>query len=224
MSRNITDTISIMRLAIGRRNPYDSDSTDTVLLQKINDFMELTMSDEFKIQEKWSTYEVSIDETLTDGVYEIADGSFVNLSGQVMISRAEPVGESTDWFALKLYQDPGDFYSYWGINNEDNLIIGTPTEVLYYDNKFVFRTIPDDSYIVHFYAYIPISAVSLDSTLPFAYWMRLIAYGAARQYAADYRLNAETTANIERNYSKEKRLLLTRMHNKIKYQRGIPRF
>jgi len=229
MSRSSSDILRVMRLAIGRRNSRDPDSTDDLLLQYVNDFISLTMSDEFKIFEQFRTLSFVIDETTTDGVYSFPSNDtsddFINITSEVMASLTDPVGSSVSWYSLNLYQDPGEFYSYWGVNNEDVLIAGQPTDVLYHGNEFVFRTIPNDSYTIKMYGYQRVSELSTgNSTLPYDYWMRFVAYGAAKQYAADYRLDQEALVNIERNYSRERNLLMKRTHNQIKTQRSYPRF
>ncbi len=229
MSRKISDVLRVFRLAIGRRNPNDPDSNDGTLLQYINDFMSLTMSDDFHIFEQFRTLTMTIDSLTDDGVFEFPSTetsvNFVNISSEIMISLLAPAGSSVSWYPLRLSQDPGDFYSFWGINNEDILIPGAPTEILYHGNEFVFRTIPDQTYQVKFYGYEKVAEpASTTANLPYDYWMRFVAYGAAKQYAADYRLDNEAIANIERNYVRERRLLLTRTHNQIKLSRPTPRF
>ena len=191
--------------------------------------MNLTMSDEFKLFEQFRTMEFEIDETTTDGIYTFpstdTSNAFVNLTNQALISLKDPEGSSVSWFPLDLVQDPGAFWMRWGINNEDILVTGQPTEVLYHGNQLVFRTIPDDSYIVQFFGYREIDQpTSTTDELPYDYWLRFIAYGSCKAYAADYRLQENTVANIERNYKRERNLLSKRTHNQVKIQRGVPRF
>jgi hypothetical protein len=56
------------------------------------------------------------------------------------------------------------------------------------------------------------------------YWMRYIAYGAALDYARDYRFENESFAMIEKNFAHQRKLVLTRTHNQVKVQRAYPRF
>ena len=51
MSRIYEDAINKMRIATGRRNKNDPDSTDTVFLQYIKDFMMLTFCNDIKVFE-----------------------------------------------------------------------------------------------------------------------------------------------------------------------------
>ena len=229
MSRSISDVLRIMRLAIGRRNVNDTDSTDTVLFGYIKDFMHLTMADEFKLHEQWDTLSITISATDTDGIVLFPDSTtstiFANISPDALITLASPANNSVSWQPLRVMHDPEEFYRYWGINNIDILVTGTPTEVLYYGNQLVFRTIPNDTFEVQFFGYQYIDEPgSQTADLPFAYWMRFVAYGAAKQYAADYRLSDEALANIERNYKRERVLLMNRVHDQKKTQRARPRF
>lgn len=229
MTQSITDVLRVMRLAIGRRNLNDPDSNNATLFRYVQDFMELTMADEFKLHEQWNTLEITIDATTTDGVYLFPDSStsevFATIDPNALITLSSPAGSSVSWQPLRVVQEPDTFYRYWGINNEDVLVTGTPTEVLYYGKQLVFRTIPNDTFDVQFfgYKYVDRPGETTDD-LPFDYWMRFVAYGAAKAYAADYRLDPEAVNNIERNYRRERNLLMSRVHDQIKSERCVPRF
>ena len=157
MTQLVSDCLRTFRLAIGRRNENDPDSNDSTLLTYINDFASLTMSDDVKLFEQFGTLSFTIDETNTTGVYTFNDvgagTNFTNISQEGFISLLDPPDESISWNQLWIYQDPGQFYSTWGINNTDVLIPGYPTEMLYYGDEMVFRTIPDTSYLVQIYGY-----------------------------------------------------------------------
>ena len=134
MSRNVSDVLQIMRLALSRRNENDPDSNDTTLLRYLNDFITLTMSDDVKLYEQFGTLSFTIDENNTTGVYEFPSGDtsilFSNTLIDALISIKNPEGSSVSWNRLLIYQNPGRFYNYWGFNNEDVLIPGFPTEML----------------------------------------------------------------------------------------------
>jgi len=240
--RYVSDVLDIMRLAIGRRNTNDPDSSDSTLLSYLNDFVSFTMSDDVKLFEQFGTLSFVIDETtstdpdVVNGAITFnsvgADSDFVNLSSEAFISLLEPVNNSVSWNRLPIYQDPGEFYAIWGINNESILIAGYPTMVLYYQNEFVFRTIPNASYQIKIYGYKqndnypsdengdPI----VDSEIQFNYWLRYLAYGAALNYAQDYRYEQSTLSSIKRGFDRERKLMLTHTHNQIKQSRAMPRF
>lgn len=233
MTRHVSDVKRIMRLAIGRRNENDPDSSDTVLMQYIQDFINLTMSDDLKLFEQFGTLEFTIDNTVTDGVYTFnsvgASNQFANISSEGFITLTTPPAGSISWNELTITQDPGTFYRRWGINNEDILVPGYPTDLLYYGTQLVFRTIPDTSYDVKIYGYKIAAEFDTDPgagdpTLPFDYWLRYLAYGSALNYARDYNFSADKKAQLQADLAHEKKLLLTRSHNQIKVSRAFPRF
>ena len=228
MAQFVSDCLRTMRLAIGRRNENDPDSNDTKLRQYINDFVNMTMSDDVKLFEQYGTLEFTIDED--SDVYTFndvgADSNFVNISVEGFITLKDPADESISWNRLKIYQDPSEFYGYWGVNNTDILIAGYPTEMLYYGTEMVFRTIPDDEYKVMIYGYKEYAGFGDDGNpaLPFDYWMRYIAYGAALNYARDYRFETNALNQLKTEFAHERKLLLTRNHNQRKLSRCKPSF
>ena len=233
MAQFVSDCLRTMRLALGRRNENDPDSNDTTLLQYINDFVNLTMSDDVKLFEQFGTLRFTIDELNPTGVYPfngiatIPPGlQFTNISQEAFITLTLPPEGSISWNKLEVYQDPGVFFLEWGVNNANILIRGYPTEMLFYGNEFTFRTIPNTSYDVIIYGYkiVPNFSNIGDPALPFDYWMRYISYGAAMNYARDYRFESEKIGLLKDAFSHERKLLLTRTHNQIKQNRAYPRF
>lgn len=235
--RTVSDVLQIMRLAIGRRNENDPDSNDETLLRYLNDFVSLTMSDDVKLFEQFGTLSFTIDGTHTDGVYTFNDvgasTDFVNLSSEAFISLLDPVGKSISWNWLPIYQDPGEFFTIWGINNQDILIKGYPTMMLYYGNEFTFRTIPklipdpgpQVKYMVKIYGYKKNNNYAEGNpNIQYDYWLRYLAYGAAMNYARDYRYAADVKAELKADFAHERKLMLTHTHNQIKQSRAAPRF
>lgn len=230
MVQLLTDVERIMRLAIGRRNANDPDSSSPVLTQYINDFINLTMTDDVKLFENFGTLIFEIDEDDTTGVKTFNDvgatSQFSNISMEAFISLTDPPENSISWNRLEIYQDPGQFYDIWGVNNSEVLIAGYPSQMLYYGDEMVFRTIPNTSYTIYIYGYkiVPTFASDGDPSLPYDYWLRYLAYGAAANYARDYRFADEFQAKIDKSYARERKLLLTRTHNQIKLSRAQPHF
>jgi hypothetical protein len=219
-----------MRLTLARRNEIDPDSTDTVLKQYLDDFINLTMTDDIKVFEQYGTLRFTIDNTNPTGIYTFNDvgatDQFATISMEAFITLTLPPNSSYSWNRLSIFQDPGIFYDIWGVNNEDILIPGFPTDMLYYGTQMVFRTIPNTSYDVFIFGYkvAPTFSDIGDPSLPFDYWMRYLAYGAALNYARDYRYDGETRQQIQADFSHERKLLLSRMHGNIKTSRCFPRF
>src|SRR3989304_3119928 len=87
MTRYVSDVLRIIRLAINRRNENDSDSSDTTLLQYLNDFTSLTMTDDLHVFEQFGALSFDIDGT-TDGVYTFPSNEtsilFSNLSSEII--------------------------------------------------------------------------------------------------------------------------------------------
>lgn len=229
MVRTVDNVLTIMRRAIGRRNRNDPDSTDAILLNYVNDFYSLEMCNDTKLFESFGTMEFEIDETVTDGVYTFNDlginQKYINIVQEGFITLTSQAQGSTSWNELSIFQDPQRFFWRWGVNNTDVLTPGYPTEMLFYGNELTFRTIPDTSYTVIIYAYEQnADFVDENDNLPFDFWLRYVAYGAARQYCTDFRLSPETQQNIQREFNKQKKLVLTRTHNQAKKSRGAPNF
>lgn len=229
-TRTVNDALTIMRTALGRRNENDPDSSDDLLFTYFNNFVSLSMPNDTKLFESFGTLSFTIDESNTSGVYTFndlgADQEFMNISQEAYISLLDPVNNSISWNWLPIYQDPGEFYAIWGINNDETLIPGYPTGMLYYGNELVFRTIPNTSYLVKIYGYKKNSDYSEegDPELEFDYWLRYLAYGAAKDYARDYRYEESTRKMIEATFASERKLLLTNTHNQVKMSRPMPRF
>lgn len=229
MSRTVAEAISIFRQAIGRRNQNDPDSNDETLLGYLNDFVSLIMPNDTKLIESFGTLSFTIDQSNTTGVYTFndvgADTQFMNISQEAYISLLDPVNNSVSWNRLPIYQDPGEFFAIWGINNDEILIAGYPTMMLFYGNEFTFRTIPDTSYLVKIYGYKKNPDFPApDENLEFDYWLRYIAYGAAVNYVRDFRYEASSRQLVEATFNSERRQMLTRTHNQIKGSRCLPRF
>ena len=232
MARSLNSVLTIMRTVLGRNNLNDPNSSTPLLIQYIQDFINLTMSDDVKVFENFGTLTFNIDETNASGVYSL-DGPpvngtefFINYSAEVFLSNNDPVNSSTVWNQIELYQDPGRFFAYWGVNNYNILIKGMPTEMLYYGREFTFRTIPNTQYTVTIFAYRRMQELDTtgDPDISEDYWLRYIAYGAAKNYAMDYRYDEAQLSRIERGFSHERKQLLTRTHNQIKQSRCVPQF
>lgn len=227
--RFVNDALAIMRRGLGRKNENDPDASDEIFFTYLNDFVSLSMPNDTKLFESFGTLTFTIDESNTNGVYTFndvgADTDFMNISQDAFISLLDPINNSVSWNQLPIYQNPGEFFSIWGINNDEILIPGYPTMMLFYDNEFTFRTIPQTSYLVKIYGYKKNADYpAMDSQLQFDYWLRYVAYGAMVNYARDYRYEASARNQIETTFKSERKLQLTRTHNQIKMARSLPRF
>ena len=228
-SRLVSDVLNIMRRAIMRRNTNNSDTNDAMLLSYLNDFVSLKAPNDMRIVEDFGTLSFTIDDTTTDGVYTFNDvgasSDFMTISNEAFISLLDPVSESYSWQPLEIYRDPGEFFSYWGINNEDVITTGYPSEMLFYGNEMTFRTIPDDEYIVKIYGYKKRN--NFDSTseqIPYDYLLRYWAYGAALDYARDFNYSADKLAMLERIFRSEKNNIMFDIHKNVQMKGNNPSF
>lgn len=226
MAKTVSDCLDIMRITLGRRNQKDIDSKISKFLSYLSDFINLEMPNDVKLFEQFGTLTFKIGTTEVDGVYDFnalpsANFSFSNISLEGFITPTASGTSSVSWNPLKIYQDPVKFYEKWGVSNISILTKGFPTDMLYYGDELVFRTLPDVSYNVILYGYKRSATLSEENdTLPFDWWLRYAAYGAALNYATDYRYDAKDLARIEKAFSKERKLLLTNTHNQIKLKPG----
>ena len=226
MAKTVSDAIDIMRITLGRRNQKDVDSSISKFIDYLSNFLTLEMPNDIKLFEQFGTLTFKIGETPVDGVYDFnalpsANFSFSNISLEGFITPTASGTSSTSWNPLNIYQDPIEFYNKWGVSNVSVLTTGYPTDMLYYSDELVFRTIPDAEYNIILYGYKRSTAVSKENeSLPFDWWLRYAAYGAALNYATDYRYDAKDLSRIERAFSKEKKLLLTNTHNQVKLKPG----
>lgn len=227
--RLVSDGLAIMRRALGRMNENDPNATDDILFRYFNDFVSLTMPNDTKLFESFGTLTFTIDESNPTGVYSFndvgADQDFINISQNAYISLLDPVNNSVSWNYLPIYQDPGEFFAIWGINNDEILIPGYPTMMLYYGKEFTFRTIPQTAYLVKIYGYKKNADYpDFNSPLQFDYWLRYVAYGAIVNYARDFRYDLSERQKLEETFKSERKNQLTHTHNQIKMGRCLPRF
>jgi hypothetical protein len=99
----------------------------------------------------------------------------------------------------------------FAINSQTLLqIVSLPQAVLFYDNKFVIRPIPDQPYQINFEAFVrPTWLMETDQSPQLEEWWQYIAYGAAKKILED-RLDMDTVALIMPEYKKQETLCLRR--------------
>lgn len=89
-------------------------------------------------------------------------------------------------------------------------IVSLPQAMLYFDNKFVLRPVPDQPYQVNFEVYVrPSSLLALDQEPTLNEWWQYISYGAAKKIFED-RMDLESVALILPEYRKQETLCLRR--------------
>jgi hypothetical protein len=99
----------------------------------------------------------------------------------------------------------------FAINSQTVLqIVSLPQSLLFYDNKFVLRPIPDQPYQINFEAYVrPTFLMDTNQAPQLEEWWQYIAYGAAKKIFED-RMDLESVALILPEYKKQETLCLRR--------------
>ena len=89
-------------------------------------------------------------------------------------------------------------------------ITSLPQALLFYQNQFVVRPVPDQPYSVNFEVYVRPTQLLQTSSVPGLeeYW-QYIAYGAARKIFQD-RMDMESVALVDAEYKKQEALVLRR--------------
>lgn len=83
-----------------------------------------------------------------------------------------------------------------------------PLAMLYYDDQFTLRPVPDQSYPVNFEVYTRPTQLFASTSIPqLQQWWQYIAYGAAKKVLED-RLDMETVALIMPEFKKQETLVL----------------
>jgi len=85
-----------------------------------------------------------------------------------------------------------------------------PQALMYYDNQFTIRPVPDQPYRVNFEAYMRPTALLAGNQSPqLEEWWQYIAYGAAKKIFED-RMDTDSVAQIMPEYKKQEALCLRR--------------
>lgn len=88
--------------------------------------------------------------------------------------------------------------------------IALPQALLYYDNKFIVRPVPDQPYEINFECYKnPVSLLDSGQSPELNEWWQYIAYGAAKKIFED-RMDMESVAMIMPEFKKQENLCLRR--------------
>jgi len=90
-----------------------------------------------------------------------------------------------------------------------NYAPGLPTSILYYNNKFTLRPVPDKAYVVQIEADIqPLQLLQTNDMPQIQQWWQYIAYGAAKKIFED-KLDQDSVAKITPEFEKQEALVLS---------------
>jgi len=125
-------------------------------------------------------------------------------------------------YDLEMYLDPDMFFMKWP--EVTTYASSRPEDVLFYDEKLLFRYIPDDTYTAKFAAWKRPAALVNDNDYPVQEsWGDLISYGAAREILTDY-AEIERLSEIIQLKQMEQNKLMRKVHYQNVNQRAIPKF
>ena len=86
---------------------------------------------------------------------------------------------------------------------------GRPSAMLYFDNTFIFRPIPDQVYHVQLEAFVRPTELLVGDTPELEQWWQYIAYGAAKKVLED-RMDMDTVQMIMPEFNRQEKMVLRR--------------
>jgi len=100
----------------------------------------------------------------------------------------------------------GTYVNVWAAQYQ----VGRPYNLLFWNNEFTIRPVPDNVYLVEVEAYqTPVQFLSTSSHPVLNQWAQYIAYGAAREILRQ-RQDMEGVANLEEGFKRQEALVLER--------------
>ena len=146
---------------------------------------------------------------------EIFQDGFINLMAPI----------TCDGYEMELFISADLFYNKWP--DVVTYSEARPIDVLFYNQKLLFRYIPDDAYVVKFGAF-KIPAAFANSSPATEYpileeWGPLISYGAAIEVVEDFGA-FEIAERLMPMYERHKNKIIRRTHIQLSEQRSIPKF
>ena len=127
---------------------------------------------------------------------------------QVLPSPYGQVTYTTGAFTANFSAAPGDGEA---INSQTIIVQPSrPLSMLFFDDTFVFRPVPDQPYRVQFEVFVrPTELLTAGQEPKLQEWSQYIAYGASRKVFQD-RMDMESLGMIEPEYKKQENLILRR--------------
>lgn len=193
-----------------------NDLSEDSLLDYINRYYQLVLPLELRPYELKTWFE--FDTVASVEEYDLTSATYLLEDGYLTLEAPTTIGG----YPLTLYLDPDEFYAKWPTTTtyDEN----RPTDVLFYEEKLLFRATPDDTYAAKFASWKRPAALSADTDYPMQEeWGSLICFGAAREIAEDYG-DFETLQKLEPLYRQHKVRLNNKIHFQNVNQRSIPKF
>jgi hypothetical protein len=185
MAKTAAELILIVRNVTGRVDSSDPQFTDDIMLQYIQDFIQLSATQDVRLFKNMTWWEFNLTGTDPDPL-PVDLNTLPLINGHI---GASTIGSDAyaDGFKLYWYQSPYEFYQIWP---ETQVYQPTrPTYVLYYNNSLTFRNPPavGDTYLIKIQAYQYEVQIDPDtSILNDDYLYRYICYGTALDIFSDF--------------------------------------
>jgi len=218
MAKNAGDSLTIMRRVIGATDNLDPSATDEVLLTYLNDNYQLIFPQDMHLKEnfKFATF---------DTVSGQEDYEIEGLFSETFVNFSQPV--YVDDVRMYYYESPAQFYDLWPLD-VSMVQPGQPTDMLFFDNKFTLRTVPDGAYTIKIMAYklnpsFVNGSGNLDDSIDIAhdYWWRYLAYSASLDWLSDFG-QIERYQQVYPMYERYKALVANRTAIQLMTQRPKP--
>lgn len=201
-----------------------NDLTDASLVDYINRYYQLAFPLEVQPLElqTWFGFDIS-DGTATYDLSTQTDSTTSETFADGYLTVGKPF--TAGGYNVNVYQNPSLFYEKW----PETTTYGEtrPDDVLYYDEKLLFKATPDTTYTIKFQTIKkPTAFPNSSPTTEYPVqeeWGPVIAYGAAIEIAEDIG-DMETVQKLVPRHEELKIRLMRKVHDQNDYQRSIPKF
>jgi len=200
------------------------DLSDADIVKSINRYYQLSFPLEVQPLELQNWFEFDL--IVGTDEYDLTtqtDSTTSNTFADGYLTIAYPF--TVDGYNVNVCENPQRFYCKWPETTTYDQT--RPTDVLYYNQKLLFRAPPDDSYSVKFSTTIKPNAfpnVDPDNEYPIQEeWGPIIAYGTAIEIAED-NSDIETVQKISLRHEEIKNRLMRKVNFQYDIQRSYPKF
>jgi hypothetical protein len=220
MAKSAADLILILRNVTGRVDASDPQFTDAIMLQYLQDFIQLSSTQDIRIFKNKTWYEFTYGPADLDP-FPVNLQNIVLVNGHVGASTIEPPCYANGFFVF-WYQSPLEFFQIWP--ETQTYQPQRPTYVLYYNNELIFRGPPNTDYLIKMEAYqVEVQIDPTTNLLSQDYLYRYICYGTALDIFSDFG-EMDKWADTFRAYTRYRALVYSRTYSQYQNQRPAPEF
>lgn len=219
MAISAADLILIVRNVTGRVDASDPLFTDTIMLDRINQFIQLQSTQDIRIFKNKTWYEFNFGPT-DPNPWPVDLQNITLINGNIGASTIEPPCYA-DGFYVFWYQSPTEFYGIWP--ETQTYQPSRPTYVLYYNNELTFRNPPNKDYLIKIAAYQVEIQVDPDGLLNQDYLYRYVAYGTALDIFSDFG-EMDKWREVFPAFQRYRALVYSRTYSQYQNQRPSPEF